>query len=71
MGTWNTTTTGDVVMMEHKRRTARVDRLAWMTDKSPAEPSRTSIPTVSGQLVVRFAGVVAALGGMLLAGPLR
>jgi hypothetical protein len=64
-------TAGDVVMTEHMQRTAKADRLGWMTDQPAKERRRTSIPVSSGQLVVRFAGVVAALGGMLLAGPLQ
>jgi len=70
MGTWNTMTTGDVVMTEHKQRTSKANRLAWMTDQTAEERKKKPASVSSGQLVVRFAGVVAALGGMLLAGPL-
>jgi hypothetical protein len=70
MTTWNTTT-ADVAFIEHKQRTARADRLGWMIDEA-AEPrvaKRTA--SVRWNLVTRVAGVVAALGGVLLAGPLR
>jgi hypothetical protein len=70
MGTWNTTM-GDVVFIEHKQRTARTNRFAWMIDE--ATEARTARTTASAgrQLVTRVAGVVAALSGMLLAGAFR
>ena len=70
MGTWNTTT-GDVAFVEHKRRTARGNRLAWMIDEAAgARPARPP-GSARWQLVTRVAGVVAALGGVLLTGALR
>ena len=68
MGTWNTMTTGGVVMAEHKLRTSRADRFAWMTDEAAGSRTRKSNTSSGRHLVVRFAGVVAALGAMLLAG---
>ena len=60
----------DVVMKEHKLRTARADRIGWMVDDLNRS-RKGAAGSGMRKLTARAAGVVAALVGLLLAAPTR
>ena len=70
MVTYNRTA-GDVAFTEYKQRTSRADRFGWMIDEVTGTRPANRSASARWHLVTRVAGVVAALGGVLLAGPLR